>query len=107
LTQFVDKAIESPYTGQFTASRIGGHFAFHESSGDTLDAAINIISLPTFDLIAEIPLFPNGDPGMEAKRAVLSNQSMAYSPDGSQLAFMGVINDPTSDLYVYHWTQEN
>lgn len=42
-----------------------------------------------------------GDPAFEAVRAVADLQSFAWSPDGSALAFMGVVQGPTSDLYVY------
>ena len=31
---------------------------------------------------------------------------MAWSPDGSQLAFIGAVNGPTSDLYVYDLAED-
>ena len=42
-----------------------------------------------------------GDPKFEAVRAITDLQSFAWSPDGQSLAFMGVIEGPTSDLYLY------
>ncbi len=33
--------------------------------------------------------------------AIAQYNSVAWNPDGSQLAFMGAINGPTSDLYLY------
>jgi hypothetical protein len=42
-----------------------------------------------------------GDPAFEAVRAISDLQSFTWSSDGRFLAFMGVIEGPTSDLYVY------
>ena len=38
---------------------------------------------------------------MDAMRAIVEQDSIAFSPDGQTLAFMGVIDGPTSDLYTY------
>ncbi len=42
-----------------------------------------------------------GDPAFEAVRAISDLHSFTWSSDGRFLAFMGVIEGPTSDLYVY------
>jgi len=102
LTQFADGMVESPFINQLIAAPSGGYFAYQENDGNLTDTAIRIISFPTRDLIVEIPLFSNSDnPDASAERAILYEESMAFSPDGGQLAFMGVIEDPTSDLYRY------
>ncbi|MCD6356910.1 MAG: PD40 domain-containing protein, partial [Anaerolineaceae bacterium] len=41
------------------------------------------------------------NPDVSAVRAILDKESLAFSPDGRQLAFMGAIDGPTSDLYLY------
>lgn len=41
------------------------------------------------------------DPKHEAARAITIYDGLSWSPDGRQLAFMGVIDGPTSDLYLY------
>jgi len=42
-----------------------------------------------------------GDPAFEVARAISGLHNLAWSPDGRQLAFMGAMNGPSSDLYVY------
>ena len=102
LTQFVEGMVESPYTGQFVASQHGGYFAYQESSENENDTAIHIVSFPEGKLTADIPLFIYSDDlDLNALRAVQYQQSMAFSPYGRHLAFMGVIDGPTSDLYLY------
>ena len=102
LTQFVEEMVESPFTGQLIASHRGGYFAYQESSGDEVDTAIHIVTFPSQKLIADISLFTYSDtPDWNAVRAIKDEQSMAFSPDGRYLAFMGVIGGPTSDLYSY------
>ncbi|HKZ24582.1 MAG TPA: hypothetical protein VJ398_02195, partial [Acidimicrobiia bacterium] len=34
-------------------------------------------------------------------RTIVDVSSMAWSPDGRQLAFMGLMEGPTADLYLY------
>lgn len=42
-----------------------------------------------------------GDPGFEAMRAIVEQPSYAWSPDGKKLAFVGALDGPKADLYVY------
>ncbi len=42
-----------------------------------------------------------GEPSIEAVRAIADNPSFAWSPDGTKLAFIGVLDGPTADLYLY------
>jgi hypothetical protein len=42
-----------------------------------------------------------GDPAVEAIRAITVAPGLAWSPNGRQLAFIGVIDGPSSDLYLY------
>jgi hypothetical protein len=100
LTQFVEGMVELPNTDQIIAALRGGYIAYHKSGGNENDTAIHIIAFPSLELVADIPLFTYSDePDWNAVRAIQDWQSMAFSPDGSQLAFMGVIDGPTSDLY--------
>jgi hypothetical protein len=41
------------------------------------------------------------DARMEAIRAITEYNPFAWSPDGKQLAFIGVLNGPSADLYIY------
>jgi dipeptidyl aminopeptidase/acylaminoacyl peptidase len=42
-----------------------------------------------------------GDPSVEAVRSITETDSIAWSPDGRTLAFIGVLDGPSSDLYSY------
>jgi hypothetical protein len=43
-----------------------------------------------------------GDPSLEAMRAVVEQPSFAWSPDGKKLAFIGALDSPKADVYVYN-----
>jgi hypothetical protein len=45
-----------------------------------------------------------GDPGFEALRAIGEQQSFAWSPDGTKLAFVGAMDGPSADVYIYDAT---
>jgi hypothetical protein len=92
----------------------GGHVAFV-----TLDnperfwhgMTLHVLTLPSGEVQTITPLIADeymadpdsspGDPAFEAARAIAELPNLAWSPDGQMLAFMGVIEGPTSDLYVY------
>jgi hypothetical protein len=73
---------------------------------------LNIVTLPSGDALAWIPLTSAGtepssedindrSPRAEAVETIFYNESLAWSPDGLKLAFAGVIDGPSSDVYVY------
>jgi hypothetical protein len=43
-----------------------------------------------------------GDDGIEAMRAVRDAHHFAWSPDGKRLAFVGLMDGPTAEIYVYY-----
>jgi hypothetical protein len=42
-----------------------------------------------------------GDPSLEAMRAIVEQPAFAWSPDGTMLAFIGALDEPKADVYVY------
>jgi len=110
LTQFYFESIKPPYSRQILAAPSGGHLAYIVGSG-LFNATLRINIFPWHTLITEKPLTSNesepetgsmpGDPEVEAVRAITEVQSMAFSPNGRFLAFMGAMDGPTSDLYIY------
>jgi len=100
LTQFYSGPVNAPWARQILTSPDGKHLAY--LVGDSYDAALKITGFPSLDLIADKPLITyDNDQDMDAMRAIVEQPSMAFSPDGRSLAFMGVIDGPTSDLYSY------
>ena len=47
-----------------------------------------------------------GDPGFEALRAVGERSSYAWSPDGTRLAFAGVMDGPSAEMYLFDETTQ-
>jgi hypothetical protein len=100
LTQFYYGPINSPYSRQILTSISGGHLAY--LIGESYDATLKITKFPGPTLVIDKPLITfDSDPEMDAIRAIVEYQSLAFSPDGRFLAFMGIIEGPTSDLYLY------
>jgi hypothetical protein len=91
----------------------GGHFAYITSDGPTelSNLTLKYFTLPmgTVETIARLtseqtepdPDAMPGDPAFEVARAIAELHNLAWSPDGELLAFMGAMNGPSSDLYVY------
>jgi hypothetical protein len=81
-----------------------GNFDFHHM-------ALNLLSLPDghvtkiSDLTSpETESYADmspGDTGLEALRAIREQVSYAWSPDGTKLAFVGVMDGPTAEIYFY------
>ena len=81
-----------------------GDYDFHHM-------ALNILSLPggkitkITDLTsAQAETYADshpGDPGYEALRAIGERRSYAWSPDGFRLAFIGAMDGPSAELYIY------
>lgn len=111
LTQIVKTNIDPPFEWQTAFSPGGGYIAYISARDRIHDLTLNIISLPYGTSITEIPLTTEsseqspdtmpGDPAYEAIRAIIDIRSLAWSPNGQMLAFMGMIEGPTSDLYIY------
>lgn len=91
-------------TGDHVVYITPGNYDFHHM-------ALNLLSLPDgqstkiTDLTsasseAYAGLSP-GDPGFEALRAIGEQPSYAWSPDGTRLAFSGVMDGPSADIYLY------
>jgi len=87
-----------------------GLVAFLNGIDRYFNLSLTIVSIPEQRVVKRIALTtPETEPAhdvvlgkaMEATRAISDFASFAFSPDGSMLAFMGVIDGPTSDLYVY------
>jgi WD40 repeat protein len=104
-----------PFNHQIAIAPQGGTVAFLSGRDGVYDITLRIIKLPYPTMITEKPLTSAqsepgedavpGDASFEAVRAMIDLQSLAFSPDGQYLAFMGAINGPTSDLYVYSMQQ--
>lgn len=81
-----------------------GGYDFH-------NMALNLLSLPDgrvtkiTDLTSpETETYADaspGEPGFEALRAVGEQRSYAWSPDGTRLAFVGVMDGPSAEIYMY------
>jgi WD40 repeat protein len=73
--------------------------------------ALNLVTLPDGKLqkitnltSPKTELSPNsspGDPEFEAVRAITERNSIAWSPDGSRLAFIGFMDGPAANVYLY------
>ncbi len=111
LKRVSSQEFKPPFNRQIVIAPRGGSVAFINGRDWMFDVTLRIIQLPYPTMITEKPLTseqsePSGDamPGdasVEAVRAMIDIQSMAFSPDGEYLAFMGAINGRSSDLYVY------
>jgi WD40 repeat protein len=92
----------------------GKHLAYITSADSSSwfnGLTLHILTLSDGASVADIPLtspetepgpeFEFGDPVIEATRAITDVPSLAWSPDSTQLAFIGVIDGPSADLYLY------
>ena len=112
ITLNADKVV-SPFAVEDMLSPSGGYVAFITSGApDGMHhLKLNIYSLSTKAMLAEIALtspqtepgpdIGPGDPPFEALRSITDFTSLAWSPDGRQLAFTGFMDGPSSDLYLY------
>jgi dipeptidyl aminopeptidase/acylaminoacyl peptidase len=115
LKRISSQEFKPPFNRQIVIAPRGGAVAFINGRDWMYDVTLRIIELPYPTMITEKPLTSEksepgqdampGDPSVEAVRAMVDIPSIAFSPDGEYLAFMGAINGPTSDLYVYSMEQ--
>ncbi|HNB52534.1 MAG TPA: hypothetical protein PK530_11350, partial [Anaerolineales bacterium] len=110
LARVIDLPILAPQDTFAMPAPRGGFAAFITGDSRMRDLTLHILALPR-NLARTIPLVaPDyavqadalpGDPDLEAARALVELTSLAWSPDGSQLAFMGMREGPSSDLYTF------
>ncbi len=111
LTRLSSQRITPPFNRRILVAPQGGHIAYITGRDQLIDVTLRIKIFPWRSMVTEKPLTSDqsapgpdsmpGDPEFEALRAVTEVQSMAFSPDGRYLAFMGMIEGPTSDLYLF------
>jgi len=78
--------------------------------------ALNLLSLPDGSLrkITDLtslqtepgPSYILGDPAWEAVRAIMEQDTYAWSPDGTRLAFIGMMDGPSADVYLFDTTTD-
>ena len=91
--------------------RQGGRLAYTTGENGIDNLTLNLLSLSGGDEL-HLPLvlpeyYPGpedlpGDPAVEAVRALFEVTSLAWSPDGAALAFIGMLSGPSADLYVLY-----
>lgn len=70
--------------------------------GDPHRLALQIILLPDGGLFKVTDLISEGaEPDDNAVQAILKEPSYAWAPDGKKLAFVGALDGPNADIYVY------
>lgn len=89
----------------------GGRIAYVTTTDAFRNATLHIISLPVLEEERAIPLAGDatepapdavaGDPALDAVSVAVRDDGFAWSPDGARLAFTGMLEGPTSDLYLY------
>jgi hypothetical protein len=119
LAQLTQEAILAPSDLKATTSNSNPHVAYITASDPTnlQGLSLNILTLPEGKVETITPLTspenepqPNHemcDPKYEAARAVTIGNSMAWSPDGSQLAFIGSLQGDNADVYVYSLAEKS
>jgi Tol biopolymer transport system component len=75
----------------------GLHLTIYNLAQRKVEKVINLTSAKTDPPAGAMP----GDPSVEAVRSITDFTSIAWSPDGRSLAFIGVQDGPSSDLYSY------
>jgi WD40 repeat protein len=100
LTQLYAGDLAAPLDLARAISPTGGRIAFVK--GTERDLTLVLLKLPEQVIEAEIPLLSHAGSGLEeGLNAILSEYSLAWSPDGRQLAFIAMLDGPSADLYVY------
>ena len=103
--------IVSPQDLSRAVSPQGGHIAYVtiDEEARTFSLNLKIVHLPDGNLVKEIALISpdftegegEGERSPEAALAITEQEAVAWSPDGQQLAFIGVMEGNSADLYLY------
>jgi hypothetical protein len=113
LTQLTQEVILAPSNLKAAISNSNPHVAYITTSDpvNLQGLSLNILTLPEGKVETITPLTsPENepqpdhemcDPKYEAARAVTIGNSVAWSPDGTQLAFIGSLQGDSADVYVY------
>jgi hypothetical protein len=97
---------------------LGNKVALLTSAGDRYHhLALNFLSLPdgrvqkitdlTTPQTEPASTAAPGDPSLEAVRAIVEQPAFAWSPDGTKLAFVGVLDGPSAEVYLYDTATNN
>jgi len=109
-SHLLEVELADSYRSSLRTSKEGGLAAFVTQGVREYDRDLTIFSLPerrlvrTINLTQALPDLPEGpvfNDSAQAANALSYYSPFDISPDGSQVAFMGVIEGPSSDLYVY------
>jgi hypothetical protein len=114
LVRLMDAATFEQQDIRSAVSPQGGYLAFITPDNPDkrwVGLNLNLMFIPPGGVWEIIPLLSSefaeeqqampGDPWFEAYRAIDGFPNIRWSPDGQTLAFVGVIEGPTSDLYTY------
>lgn len=111
ITQLADQDLLKHYGPFLQVAPSGGRVAYLTGREMYFNLKLNMLTLPggstqvVTNLTSEDtepgPEAAPGDEIFEALRAIVEVPSMSWSPDGRMLAFMGVMQGESSDLYVY------
>jgi hypothetical protein len=82
-------------------SSSGGRFAYITGENTYNNLVLHIIDMSNNLEHNTIELLSDEDVDIQAKRAIVEFPSFVWSHSGDQLAFFGVLDGPSSDLYVY------
>lgn len=86
-----------PYLTYMSPSPVGGLLAYRAASGET-NVQLTILHLPDGSTVDEIPLM---SPGNEEELLAVVAFDPVWSPSGRYLAFVGAIDGPSADIYLY------
>jgi len=111
LTQLTNERVVGPNDLSLAVQPGGRLVAYITGDADhTHNLTLKLLSLPdggtkTITRLTNAGTEPGNeamlDSRIEAVRAIADFDSLAWSPDGSMLAFIGVQDGPTADLYTY------